>query len=236
MMSPTGAFSPFGMMGSPFGVPGFYGAVPGPPPSTRLEGVLPSASKDTLLMLKNVPTSFNRTQMIQLLNKKYKGCYDFLFLPGDFHGGASPSGGAGATGGPTPNRGFVFLNFRKAKDAARFKQDFDGKPPDECFDTPAPPVAAPPAEGAEAEAEAEDTACKVEEAKLPALEKSIQRLQTNDAKGDSLDEQIKTKAEWYPVLIDADGGFKPFPTLTSPMQMGGGKVKGLVTPKARAFK
>jgi len=51
-----------------------------------------------------------------------------------------------------------------------------------------------------------------------------------------LDEQIKTKAEWYPVLIDADGGFKPFPTLTSPMQMGGGKVKGLVTPKARAFK
>jgi len=75
--TPTGFFSPYGQMPYPM-----YG-MPPPAPPTTLASVLPTASVTTILMLRGVPAAYTRTKMLEFLNSKYSGTFDFLFIPGE---------------------------------------------------------------------------------------------------------------------------------------------------------
>merc|ERR1719491_1939514 len=112
-----------------------------PAAPTLLSGLLPNVTPATMLMLKNVPTTLDRNQLIKAFNERYEGQYDFLFLPGDFH-----------TAGGAASRGFIFINFRSVKRAQQFTKDFHEKQVMECF----PAVAA----------EAGDKVCEVQQARL----------------------------------------------------------------------
>jgi len=216
MMSPSGGFSPFGMMPTPFGMmpPTPFGAPPaaaaaaaaaaaGMGGGLHLSAVLPNATSSTMLMLKNVPTSFSRAQLIKVFNEKFKGAYDFLYVPGDFMG----SNG-------TASRGFGFINFRTVKRAQQFTKEFDQKKMSECFGITV--------------SESEDKVCEVQQARLPALQKSIERLQAPAKDGNPL-EKATEKAGWYPLVFDQNGEPRPFPLLTSPVA--GAKAPG--TPSGR---
>jgi len=220
MMSPSvGAFSPFGMgvMPTPFGmlptgpfaspvVPAATASTPTAPSRTALLNVLPNATSATMLMLKNIPNALTRAQLIKAFNDRYKGAYDFLYVPGDFQ-----------SAGAQKSRGFLFINFRSAKRAQQFTKDFDQKRVSECFGVVMP-------EGEE------NKACEVLPAKLTNLSKAIERLQSpaQEAKvvgtspvsgGGSPIEKATEKAAWYPLLFAPDGDPLPFPLLTSPVRI-----------------
>ncbi|CAJ1335951.1 unnamed protein product [Effrenium voratum] len=124
-----------------------FGAVP-PAPPTTLASVLPSASKETLLMLRGVPLAYTRQQLLDKLKSKYDAAFNFLYLPNKTE--------------PKGNRGFAFINFNDAQKAKDFTEDFSGKTMKDCFQV----------EGEE------DKACEVHVARMESLERSIERLQT----------------------------------------------------------
>jgi len=219
MMSPAGGFSPFGMMPTPFGmVPQSpFGAPPAAAAAAaaaavgmggvNLSAVLPNATSSTMLMLKNVPTSFSRAQLIKVFNEKFKGAYDFLYVPGDFMG----SNGSAS-------RGFAFINFRTVKRAQQFTKEFDQKKMSECFGVVVN--------------ESEDKPCEVQQARLQALQKSIERLQApaKESKvANSPLEKATEKAGWYPLMFGQDGEPMPFPLLSP--HIAGAKASG--TPSSR---
>mmetsp|Transcript_15964 Transcript_15964/g.36275 ORF Transcript_15964/g.36275 Transcript_15964/m.36275 type:complete len:498 (+) Transcript_15964:709-2202(+) len=142
-----------------------------PAPAATFASTLPGASKDTLLMLKGVPTQYTREKLASTLKSKYGAAFDFLFLPGDAKGEG--------------NRGHAFVNFLKKETAEQFKEDFSGKPLQDCFET-----------------DEEEKTCDVAIARMDSLEKSIQRAQNGSAQQDRL-----------PVLFGEDGEEKPFPLL-----------------------
>uniref|UniRef100_A0A7S2N1G8 HTH La-type RNA-binding domain-containing protein n=1 Tax=Alexandrium andersonii TaxID=327968 RepID=A0A7S2N1G8_9DINO len=186
------------MMPPPYG-PMMYPPFPPPfgvPPCT-LGGVLPSATSETAMMLRGVPTSCTRQNVVDVLAKEYKGAFDFLFLPGDPRSEA--------------NRGFLFLNFRTAKKAQQFMQEFNGAKVFDKF----------PEQG-----EGDDRLCEVQSARLPSIEKSIERVQSAVAgKGGS-----KGKDAWLPLLFAPDGEAAPFPLLAPPTSFGGPMAAGPSRP------
>ncbi|CAJ1400466.1 unnamed protein product [Effrenium voratum] len=141
--------TPTGFMRPPpyFPVYPSFGAVP-PAPPTTLASVLPSASKETLLMLRGVPLAYTRQQLLDKLKSKYDAAFNFLYLPNKTE--------------PKGNRGFAFINFNDAQKAKDFTEDFAGKTMKDCFQV----------EGEE------DKACEVHVARMESLERSIERLQT----------------------------------------------------------
>lgn len=200
-MMPPGGYSPFMMGMPPFGMipPTPFAPHQGRPlpaaastagPSL-LAGVLPNATSSSMLMVKNVPTSLDRNQVVKVFNERYEGQYDFLFLPGDFH-----------TAGGAANRGFAFINFRSAQKAQQFTKDIHDRSVAECFGRLA------------AEEEAQKL-CDVQQARLGTLEKSIERLQAPPKESKSGGPPVE-KAAWYPLLFSADGSPKPFPLLAAP--------------------
>mmetsp|Transcript_8439 Transcript_8439/g.21364 ORF Transcript_8439/g.21364 Transcript_8439/m.21364 type:complete len:616 (-) Transcript_8439:160-2007(-) len=149
--TPTGAMAPGGFMMPPYGpmmYPPYAPMVAPPAPAMTLKDVLPKATSTTMLMLKNVPTTFSRSKLIEVFNKKYKGCYDFLFLPGD-----SKTEG---------NSGQCFINFRMLDKATQFKSDFDQKKVAEVF-------------GVE---DAQDKVCEIQDSQLDKIERKIAKLQS----------------------------------------------------------
>merc|ERR1712196_378163 len=102
----------------------------------KLTTVLPNANSNTMQMLRNVPKSITRDQLMDAVNKDFKGLYDFLYIPDD----ASEGG----------NRGFAFLNFKANEQAEKFAEKFNDTPALELFGV----------------AGEEDTPCKVVNAKL----------------------------------------------------------------------
>jgi len=177
--TPTGFFSPYGQMPYPM-----YG-MPPPAPPTTLASVLPTASVTTILMLRGVPAAYTRTKLLEFLNSKYAGTFDFLFIPGE---AKSEEG----------NRGFAFINFKSEEAAATFTKDFSEKKPSECF----PDAAAPEGE--------EEKACEVSEARLESLEKSIERLQSL-----GIQQGDEQNTAWHPILVNKDGQVETFPTLSA---------------------
>eukprot|EP00425_Heterocapsa_triquetra_P043330 CAMPEP_0195072492 /NCGR_PEP_ID=MMETSP0448-20130528/16064_1 /TAXON_ID=66468 /ORGANISM="Heterocapsa triquestra, Strain CCMP 448" /LENGTH=655 /DNA_ID=CAMNT_0040104491 /DNA_START=23 /DNA_END=1990 /DNA_ORIENTATION=+ len=162
-----GMGTPAGYMGySPFGAPMMYppGAfgmpprtpvgkasapVPPPEPTKTLAEVLPNATAETMLMVKEVPTTATQQSLIDKLNKTYIGAYDFIYLPKD-----TKSDG---------NRGFFFVNFRKPEKVEQFTKEYNNVKVGEAF-------------AAEADAE---KVCEVVSARLHSLEGSIARAQSS---------------------------------------------------------
>lgn len=196
-VTPSGAAAGYVM--PPYGpmmYPPFAPMMPPAPPPTTLAGVLPGATPETMLMLKNVPIDFSREQLTEAFEKKYKGAFDFLFLPGDPKTAGS--------------RGFCFINFRKVEKAKEFMADFDKKGMGECF-------------GVES---SEDKVCSVQPARLETIGRTIERLQAPDKKENKDKDEQGDKTAWYPQLFAPDGEPAPFPLLTYPPGAGGMKGVG----------
>jgi len=105
--SPPGYMWPVPMMYPPVEY-----AAPPPEPAVTLSSVLPSATAETMLMLKEVPLAFTQEELLGHLDKSHKGAYDFLWLPKDFKADV--------------NRGFAFINIRSKEQAEQFSKDFNG--------------------------------------------------------------------------------------------------------------
>ena len=66
----------------------------------------------TTLMLKNIPVRFNQHLMLQLIDEKFAGCYDYFYLPKDLKTQGSV--------------GFAFINFVHPVCILRFYHEFQG--------------------------------------------------------------------------------------------------------------
>ncbi|KEP65981.1 UNVERIFIED_CONTAM: RNA recognition motif 2 protein [Hammondia hammondi] len=67
----------------------------------------------TTVMLRNIPNKYNRKQVMDEVDIKFKGKYDFFYLPIDFLHGC--------------NVGYCFINFVDAGACQEFKKEFEGK-------------------------------------------------------------------------------------------------------------
>eukprot|EP00933_Yihiella_yeosuensis_P038046 TRINITY_DN32015_c0_g1_i1.p1 TRINITY_DN32015_c0_g1~~TRINITY_DN32015_c0_g1_i1.p1 ORF type:complete len:793 (-),score=216.30 TRINITY_DN32015_c0_g1_i1:145-2523(-) len=187
MMSPMAPTTPTGfMVPTPYG-PMMYPTYPVQPttaPAVTFSSVLPKATSETVLMLRGVPTSMTRSQLLDLLKEKYTGQIGFLFLPEEKTGGGG-------------NRGFAFVNLTGLKKAKAFTEDFHEKKVKEKFP------------GVELPSEDDDKVCDVVASKLESLEKSIERTQIASLKNKEpsewlpllMDSQGKTKN--FPTLTAA---------------------------------
>jgi len=81
---PGYVMTPYGPMVYPTGPMTPYHAAPtAMPQEFSLTAVLPAATPATMLMLRNIPTKCTREKLIENLNQKFKGGYDFVYLPAD---------------------------------------------------------------------------------------------------------------------------------------------------------
>ncbi|PFH34336.1 RNA recognition motif 2 protein [Besnoitia besnoiti] len=67
----------------------------------------------TTVMLRNIPNKYNRKQVMDEVDIKFKGKYNFFYLPIDFVHGC--------------NVGYCFINFVDTGTCQAFKQEFEGK-------------------------------------------------------------------------------------------------------------
>jgi len=80
------------------------------PPPNENDPVDPEA---TTLMLRNIPNNYTRVMVLALLDAEgFAGCYDFFYLPIDFHSRAS--------------LGYAFVNLVSAYKVLDFWRNFDG--------------------------------------------------------------------------------------------------------------
>merc|ERR1712039_71869 len=95
--------------------------------SDNLQGVSPSVlhcgaghtgrthsdAAKTTIMLRNLPSKFSRTHVIELLEDEgFEGSYDLVYAPMNFSGNCC--------------LGYCFVNFKEASDASRAWEAFDG--------------------------------------------------------------------------------------------------------------
>jgi hypothetical protein len=64
----------------------------------------------TTIMIKNIPNKYDQTMLLKVLDTKYKGMYDFFYLPIDFRNRC--------------NLGYAFVNFVNSSDAADLYEEF----------------------------------------------------------------------------------------------------------------
>jgi len=69
-------------------------------------------SMKTTLMLRHVPSEFNRAMLLEILDKTFLGCYDFVYLPINFE--------------TSQGFGFAFINFTDGAQAERAREYFQG--------------------------------------------------------------------------------------------------------------
>lgn len=69
--------------------------------------------KRTTLMIKNIPNKYTQKMLLQTIDIKFKGSYDFLYLPIDFKNRC--------------NVGYAFINFISPISIVGFSGDFHGK-------------------------------------------------------------------------------------------------------------
>jgi len=67
---------------------------------------------ETTVMLRNIPNKYSRDMLVEQLSHKYKGMFDFMYLPIDFKNKC--------------NVGYGFVNFRTAELCSQFVQSFNG--------------------------------------------------------------------------------------------------------------
>jgi protein phosphatase 1 regulatory subunit 42 len=67
----------------------------------------------TTLMIKNIPNKYDQEMLLTTIDRKYKGTYDFFYLPIDFKNKC--------------NVGYAFINFMDPHTIAPFYEDFNNK-------------------------------------------------------------------------------------------------------------
>lgn len=66
----------------------------------------------TTIMLRNIPNKYTQKMLLEVIDEKFKGLYDFFYLPIDFRNKC--------------NVGYAFINFLDSNFATMFKKEFDG--------------------------------------------------------------------------------------------------------------
>lgn len=81
--------------------------------SLSSEGGISSTVPMTTVMMRNIPNDYTGSMLLELLNKRgFKGFYDLLYLPMDYHNHVG--------------FGYAFINFISPEEAERFRQVFIG--------------------------------------------------------------------------------------------------------------
>jgi len=196
-------------------MPTMYGPMMYPPaptstaavPSTSFKSILPSATGESMLMVRGVPLTCMRSDVIDKIDEHFAKLYDFLFLPPDtkFQG----------------NKGILFINFRLKEKAEEFTKAFHEKKVSDCF-----PKAAP-AEG-DAEKGDEEANFTVEGAKVEIVASIIARAQTAPPPAKAGVDRSK----WQPLLFAPDGEPLTFPLIASPGPQAAKTPKAAKSPKA----
>ncbi|GMH34439.1 hypothetical protein BSKO_02273 [Bryopsis sp. KO-2023] len=70
-------------------------------------------SARTTLMIRNIPNKYSQKMLLDVLNRKYRSCYDFFYLPIDFKNRC--------------NLGYAFVNFTSPAKTAEFYKEFHAK-------------------------------------------------------------------------------------------------------------
>lgn len=72
-----------------------------------------SANARTTLMIRNIPNKYSQKMLLDVLDRKYRGRYDFFYLPIDFKNRC--------------NLGYAFVNFKDAATTAEFYKELHSK-------------------------------------------------------------------------------------------------------------
>jgi RNA recognition motif-containing protein len=78
-----------------------------------VDKVLNGDDTRTTLMIKNIPNKYDQDMLLTTVDKKYRGLYDFFYLPIDFKNKC--------------NVGYAFVNFIQPVTIAQFHEDFNNK-------------------------------------------------------------------------------------------------------------
>ena len=83
------------------------------PPSFSIDLLSIAAGKDlrTSIMIKNIPNKYSQQLLLEVIDKDYKGLYDFFYLPIDFKNKC--------------NVGYAFLNFLRPESVVRFYEQYN---------------------------------------------------------------------------------------------------------------
>jgi len=125
-------------------------------PVGPLTSMLTMAGMGTTIMLRCIPVKYSRNLLLDRLNRRFKGSFDFIFLPPKVQG----------TSLCDTNLGFAFINFRSPQFAGRFTSMFHRVKTSICL--PGVPST---------------KVCEVSQARLPNLEKHLENFQARSQTG-----------------------------------------------------
>ena len=79
-----------------------------------LENIINETDQRTTLMMKNIPRSISQGYLMELINYKFRGLFNFFYLPIDFQ--------------KNENAGYAFINFKSPKNIVDFFIEYNDKP------------------------------------------------------------------------------------------------------------
>ena len=80
----------------------------------NLEKIINEKDQRTTLMIKNIPRNIMQSFLMEIINKKFEGLFNFFYLPIDFI--------------KKENAGYAFINFKNSKSIVDFYIEFNEKP------------------------------------------------------------------------------------------------------------